>query len=94
MLTTSVDVPEPPVMVLGVNVAVAAVGRPLAVSATFCEKPEVGVTVIWYPVAPPTVTVCSTGDVLRVKEPVGAVTESDDEAECVMPLLMPVTLNV
>ena len=44
--TTRVDVPDPPVIVLGVNVAVAALGRPLADSVTFCEKPEFGVTVI------------------------------------------------
>lgn len=80
MLTTSVDVPEPPVMVLGVNVAVAELGRPLSVSVTSCVKPELGVTAIWYPVAPPTVTACSTGVVLSVNEPVGAVTESDDDA--------------
>jgi hypothetical protein len=34
------------VIVLGVNVAVAAFGNPLSDSATFCVKPEFGVTVI------------------------------------------------
>jgi hypothetical protein len=37
--------PEPPVMGLGLNVAVAPEGSPLALSVTLPEKPPEGVTV-------------------------------------------------
>jgi hypothetical protein len=44
--TTIVDVPEPPTMVLGVNVAVVPAGKLVAESVTFWVKPEPGITAI------------------------------------------------
>ena len=45
MVTLMVLLPEPPVMVDGLNVAPAPVGSPLALSVTEPLKPPEGVTV-------------------------------------------------
>jgi len=61
VLTVMVEVPAPPVMVAGLNEAVAPAGRPLTVGVTVPVNPFCAVTVTVYVVLPPAVTVCVVG---------------------------------
>ena len=74
MVTDMVEEPEP-VTEVGLKLAVAPLGRPLALKPTTPLNPPDPVTVAVYEVPPPAVTVCDAGDAAMVKSPTtGAVT--------------------
>jgi hypothetical protein len=70
--TVKVEEPEPPTIILGVNVAVAPAGTPLTVNATLPVKPSSGTILIVYAALPPAdlETVCEPGVIDPVKSPV------------------------
>jgi hypothetical protein len=76
-----VELPLPPVTDPGLKLALAPVGRPLALKATVPVKPPVGTIVAVYEVAFPACTVCDAGDAEMEKSPtIGALTTRVTEA--------------
>ena len=90
VVTVSVEVPVLPVMVAGLKLAVAPVGRPAIVSATLPVRPFTAVLVTVYVTLPPGRTDCVAGVAVRVK----LVTASVTDALCDRLLLLPVTVSV
>ncbi len=61
MVTLTVDVPEP-LTEVGLKLALAPAGKPIAEKATLPLNPFRAVTVAVYEVPAPTVTVCEAGE--------------------------------
>lgn len=89
VLTVMVDVPEP-LIVLGLNDAVAPEGKPLTLSITVPLKPFTAATFAVYVVLAPFLTVCDAGVAVRVKVDTTSVTV----VLCVRLPLVPVMVNV
>src|SRR5215831_5913668 len=88
-----VEEPEP-VTELGLKLALAPVGKPLAVRPTTPLNPPDPVTVAVYEVPLPAVTVCDAGDAETEKSPTtGALTTSVTEAVWVTAPLVPVMVS-
>ena len=87
--TVMVEDPEP-TTVLGLNVAVAFAGNPLALNVTVPLKPFTDVTFAVYVVLAPFLTVCDAGVAPRVK----LCTTSVTVVLCVILPLVPVMVNV
>ncbi len=84
-----------PLTLVGLNVTVAPVGSPLALSPTVPPKPPDPVTDTVYAGLPPAVTVCDDGEAEIVKSPTLAVcTASVTAAECTSVPLVPVIVIV
>jgi len=94
VLMVSVDDPEPPLIEVGLKLAVAPEGKPLALNDTALLNPLTGLADTVYVVLLPTVTVCEAGD--ADSEKFGALTVSVTLTECVgLPLLsVPVMVTV
>jgi len=87
--TVIVEDPEP-ITVLGLNVAVAFAGNPLALNVTVPLKPFTGATFAVYVVPAPFLTVCDAGVAVRVKLDTTSVTV----VLCVILPLVPVMVSV
>jgi len=93
VVTDIVDDPEP-VTDIGLKLALAPDGNPLALQLTTPVNPPDAVAVAVYDVPLPAVTVCEAGDAVTEKSPTtGAVTTRFTEAVCVVVPLVPVMVN-
>jgi hypothetical protein len=82
---------DPELIGLGLNDAVAPVGRPLALSVTLCALPLTVVLTVLVPLEP---CVAVALVALIVKSPTGAVTVSETLVLCVAEPSTPVTVTV
>ena len=93
VVTDMVDEPDP-VTEVGLKLALAPAGNPLALSPTTPANPPEPVIVAVYEVPPPAVTVCEGGVAAMVKSPTtGAFTTRFTEAVCVVAPLVPVMVS-
>ena len=90
VVTVSVDEPVLPVILVGLNTAVAPAGKPETVNPTFPASPFTAVLLIVYVVLPPITTCCVAGFPVSVK----FLTASVTVVLFVADPLVPVTVNV
>ena len=74
----------PPVIEVGLKVAVVLAGKPLTLKVTTPPNPFIGLTVAVYDVLDPLLTVCAAGDGTMVKLDTASVT---DALRVVLPLV-------
>ena len=90
------DVPEPELMLVGLNVTVTPEGTPDADKETAELNPPEGVTVIVLVPVPPQATLTEVGEALRLKSPLppAAVTVSETVVVRFRPPPAPLTVIV